>query len=80
MLAVEAFEATDGFGVMDNAYDRVDFIANAAGVVAAVLVDTATSHVLSPRRRAVSGAVTARANSRIGGHAIAVRAAAAPSR
>lgn len=54
LLAVEAFEATNGFGVMDNVYDPIDFLANAAGVVLAVIVDIATSRVLWWRRRSTS--------------------------
>ena len=56
LLAVELFEATDGFGAMENVYDPADFIANAAGVGLAVIVDIATGrflqrrHEQSPRR------------------------------
>jgi hypothetical protein len=46
LLAVELFEATDGFGVMANTYDLIDFAANAAGVGLAVIVDIATTGVL----------------------------------
>jgi hypothetical protein len=49
LLAVEAFELTNGFGVMVNDYDPVDLIANAAGVAAAVGIDVATIRLL-PRR------------------------------
>ncbi len=49
LLAVELFEATDGFGVMANTFDPVDFVANAAGVGLAVLVDAATTPFLSER-------------------------------
>ncbi len=41
LLAVEAFELTNGFGVMSNVYDPLDLAANAAGVGAALLVDLA---------------------------------------
>ncbi len=56
LLAVEIFEATNGFGVMENVNDPTDFIANAAGVGLAVIVDITTGRVLqrrheqSPRR------------------------------
>ena len=40
LLVVELFEATNGFGVMTNVYDPVDFVANAVGVVLAVVLDT----------------------------------------
>lgn len=43
LVAVELFEATDGFGVMANVYDRGDFAANAAGVAFGLLVDLALS-------------------------------------
>ena len=53
LLAVELFEATNGFGAMENVYDPADFIANAAGVGLAVIVDVATGRVL--RRRHEQG-------------------------
>lgn len=40
------FEATNGFGVMTNVYDPVDFAGNGLGVAVAVVVDT----LASPRR------------------------------
>ena len=49
LLAVEIFEATNGFGVMENVYDPADFVANAAGVGLAVIVDIATGRVLQRR-------------------------------
>ena len=49
LLAVGLFEATDGFGVMANTFDPIDFAANAAGVGLAVIVDVVTSPIL--RRR-----------------------------
>lgn len=39
-LIVELFEATNGFGVMANVHDPVDFVANAVGVVLALVLDT----------------------------------------
>jgi hypothetical protein len=42
LLVVEAFEITNGFGVMSNTYDPVDLLANAAGIGFAILVDLAT--------------------------------------
>lgn len=50
LLAVEAFEATNGFGVMSNTYDPVDFAANAAGIAFAIVVDVMTSRTLVARR------------------------------
>lgn len=40
LLIVELFEAANGFGVMTNVYDPVDFVANAVGVVLALVLDT----------------------------------------
>jgi len=39
LLVVELFEATNGFGVMTNVYDPVDFVANVVGVGLAVGLD-----------------------------------------
>lgn len=50
LLAVELFEATDGFGVMANTYDPVDFVANAIGVGLAVLVDLGTTRTIRSRQ------------------------------
>jgi hypothetical protein len=50
---VGLFEATDGFGVMANTFDPIDFAANAAGVGLAVIVDVVTSPIL--RRRSGQG-------------------------
>jgi hypothetical protein len=46
LLIVELFEATNGFGVMSNTYDRLDFLANALGITLAVVVDISTERVL----------------------------------
>ena len=51
LLAVELFEATDGFGVLTNTFDINDFVANAAGVGLAVVVDVATTPVPRPPSR-----------------------------
>jgi hypothetical protein len=40
LLVVELFEATNGFGVMTNVYDPVDYMANAVGVGLALVLDT----------------------------------------
>ena len=39
-LVVELFEAFDGFGVMSNTYDPIDFLVNGVGIAMAFLVDT----------------------------------------
>ena len=46
LLAVEAFEVTNGFGLMANTYDRLDFAANAIGVALAVVADLTSSRFL----------------------------------
>ena len=45
LLIVELFEATNGFGVMANTYDRLDFLANALGITLAIVVDISTERV-----------------------------------
>ena len=45
LLIVELFEATNGFGVMTNTYDRFDFVANAIGVALGIAVDVITSQI-----------------------------------
>jgi hypothetical protein len=49
LLVVEGFEATDGFGVMSNTYDPVDFAANVVGAGLASAVDAATRRITSRR-------------------------------
>ena len=39
LFIVEVFEATDGFGIMTNVYDHIDYVANALGVALAYVVD-----------------------------------------
>ena len=50
LLVVELFEATDGFRVMTNVYDPLDYLANALGVALACCVDL----ISTQRRRASS--------------------------
>ena len=49
LVAVEAFEATNGFGLMTNTYDPVDFVANATGIGFAVVMDLVSSPFLARR-------------------------------
>lgn len=49
LLAVEVFEATDGFGFLANVYDPIDYFANALGVGLAVLVDIGTAVLIAHR-------------------------------
>ena len=48
LTVVELFEALNGFGVMTNVYDRVDFGANAVGIALALVVDTQTHGDVQP--------------------------------
>ena len=43
LLVVELFEAFDGFGVMSNTYDPIDFLVNGVGIAMAFLLDTTLS-------------------------------------
>ncbi len=45
LVAVEAFELSDGFGVMANVVDPVDLWANALGIVLAVAADLLTARI-----------------------------------
>lgn len=45
LAVVELFEAANGFGVMGNVYDPVDFAANAVGIALALAADTLTSGI-----------------------------------
>jgi EamA domain-containing membrane protein RarD len=45
LLIVELFEATNGFGIMSNTYDRLDFLANALGITLALVVDISTERI-----------------------------------
>jgi len=49
LAAVEAFEATNGFGVMSNVYDPIDFAANALGVGLALMIDAALGRFTARR-------------------------------
>ncbi len=49
LIAVELFEATDGFGVMANTFDAMDYAANAVGICLAVVVDVVTTPLLAER-------------------------------
>ena len=48
-LAVQLFEVTDGFGVMDNVSDPADVVANTFGIGLAVIVDVVTGRALQRR-------------------------------
>jgi hypothetical protein len=49
LAIVEAFELTNGFGVMTNVYDPNDYVANGLGVAMAVGVDLISTRILQAR-------------------------------
>ena len=57
LAVVELFEASNGFSVMTNVYDPVDFAANAVGIALALAADIITSGI--SRRQSQHGKQTA---------------------
>jgi hypothetical protein len=49
LAIVEAFELTNGFGVMTNVYDPFDYLANSLGVALAYCVDLASARIMQAR-------------------------------
>ena len=49
LVIVEAFELTNGFGVMTNVYDPFDYLANSLGIVLAYCVDLASAGIMQAR-------------------------------
>jgi threonine/homoserine efflux transporter RhtA len=61
---VQLFEVLDGFGLMENVYDRLDLAANTAGIVFAITLDvvvTRMSGQVGTSRRIGRGSGQARA-------------------
>lgn len=50
LLVVEGFELTNGFGIMTNVYDHLDYLANALGIGLAVCVDAGSARLLQVKR------------------------------
>jgi hypothetical protein len=50
LAVVELFEASNGFGVMSNVYDPLDYAANALGVGLGVGVEVVSSRLLGATR------------------------------
>ena len=50
LVVVEAFEAFNGFGIMTNVYDTIDFLANAAGIGLAFALDITLDRFLTRRK------------------------------
>lgn len=51
LAIVEAFELTNGFGVMTNVYDPFDYLANSLGVALACCADPASVRMMQARSR-----------------------------
>ncbi len=51
LVVVEGFELTNGFGIMTNVYDPVDYLANALGVALAYGVDAVSARLIPARSR-----------------------------
>jgi len=51
LIVVEAFEITDGFGIMSNVHDPFDYLANALGVALAWLVDIVSTRAIQVMTR-----------------------------
>ena len=49
LMVVQLFELLDGFGVMKNVYDRLDFVANTAGIVLAISLDAVITRMSAGR-------------------------------
>jgi hypothetical protein len=64
LLVVELFEALNGFGVMTNVYDQVDFAANAVGVALALAVDIVTSRCIRSPGSSITRSVHSRSRNR----------------
>jgi hypothetical protein len=50
LAIVESFEFTNGYGVMTNVYDVIDYLANALGIAFAFIVDIVSTRMILPRR------------------------------
>jgi len=49
LAIVEAFELTNGFGIMTNVYDPFDYLANSLGIVLAYCTDLASARIMQAR-------------------------------
>lgn len=56
LIAVTAFEVSDGFGFMANVYDPADLLANVAGMGFAIVVDLVSARLMSGEALRGSGA------------------------
>ena len=54
-LAVQLFEVLDGFGVMQNVYDRLDLVANTAGILFAMTLDVLVNRMSGGRSARLGG-------------------------
>ncbi len=49
LTIVEAFELTNGFGIITNVYDPFDYLANSLGIVLAYCADLASARIMQAR-------------------------------
>jgi hypothetical protein len=49
LMVVQLFEVLDGFGVMTNVYDRLDLVANTAGILVAITLDVVVARMSGGR-------------------------------
>lgn len=50
LAIVEGFELTNGFGIMTNVYDPLDYLANALGISLAYVVDVISARMILARK------------------------------
>ena len=57
-MVVQLFEMLDGFGLMKNVYDRLDFAANTAGIALAITLDVIAKRMSGGRSARLEGSNT----------------------
>ena len=55
LLAVQLFELTNGFGVMENVYDPWDYLANALGIALALGIDLIINQISTGKSADTNG-------------------------
>ncbi len=57
-MVVQLFEVLDGFGLMKNVYDRLDLVANTAGIALAITLDVIVRRMSGARSARLEGSNT----------------------
>lgn len=57
-MVVQLFELLDGFGLMQNVYDRLDLAANTAGIALAITLDVIVKRMSGGRSARLEGSKT----------------------